>query len=569
MSDDQQPSPLDRRRFLTVLGVTAGGGALALSGCSTDRVREAGALPGAVGGPGPRPRHLVRQHLHRVRQRAAASTCGPARAARSSSRAIPTTRSTRASSAPAARRRSRGCTTRGGSSAPMAARRRRQLHRDHLGRRDRAARGQADRGGRQGRGASAARVAGPSPISWPSGPAALGGQAGPLRDLRPRADAGREPPGLRSRPAAGARLRPGQVHRLLRRRLPGQLGLARSRTSAASPGRTDSARATSPSSSTPAPRRDLTGLNADEWLPITPGSETALALAMANVLVSERGDARGLASALSPVHSRRGRAGDRPAGGADRAAGARVRGGPPEPRGGRAASARSTRRAPSCAPRSTCSTSWRATSGRRCASAPISPHGRRLRRAGRAGAGAWTADEVAVAAGARRQSGVHPAQGQRVRRAIREGGASRCPPRCTWTRPPPSATCCCRSITRSSGGTTSRPRAGVYGLMQPVMEPVFNTLPAGDILLRVSKKAGGALAKFTAPSWESHLKTRWQALAAELGEADAAGFWHARGAARRRVREPPASPQVALAARERRARLHQSPRSKGMASSSS
>ena len=31
MSDDQQPSPLDRRRFLTVLGVSAGGGALALS----------------------------------------------------------------------------------------------------------------------------------------------------------------------------------------------------------------------------------------------------------------------------------------------------------------------------------------------------------------------------------------------------------------------------------------------------------------------------------------------------------------------------------------------------------
>src|ERR687883_2019850 len=38
--DDQQPSTLDRRRFLTVLGVSAGGGALALSGCSTDRVQK-------------------------------------------------------------------------------------------------------------------------------------------------------------------------------------------------------------------------------------------------------------------------------------------------------------------------------------------------------------------------------------------------------------------------------------------------------------------------------------------------------------------------------------------------
>src|ERR687895_2809490 len=40
MSDEPQPSSLDRRRFLTVLGVSAGGGAMALSGCSTDRVQK-------------------------------------------------------------------------------------------------------------------------------------------------------------------------------------------------------------------------------------------------------------------------------------------------------------------------------------------------------------------------------------------------------------------------------------------------------------------------------------------------------------------------------------------------
>ena len=38
-----------------------------------------------------------------------------------------------------------------------------------------------------------------------------------------------------------------------------------------------------------APRMDLTGLNADQWHPIRPGSEAALALAMANVLLTERG----------------------------------------------------------------------------------------------------------------------------------------------------------------------------------------------------------------------------------------------------------------------------------------
>ena len=50
-----------------------------------------------------------------------------------------------------------------------------------------------------------------------------------------------------------------------------------------------------------APRMDLTGLNADEWLPIRPGSEAALALAMANVLLAGESDApAGLASALGP-----------------------------------------------------------------------------------------------------------------------------------------------------------------------------------------------------------------------------------------------------------------------------
>src|ERR671915_1049301 len=39
MSDDLQPATIDRRRFLTVLGVS-GGGAVALSGCATDKVER-------------------------------------------------------------------------------------------------------------------------------------------------------------------------------------------------------------------------------------------------------------------------------------------------------------------------------------------------------------------------------------------------------------------------------------------------------------------------------------------------------------------------------------------------
>jgi anaerobic selenocysteine-containing dehydrogenase/Fe-S-cluster-containing dehydrogenase component len=69
------------------------------------------------------------------------------------------------------------------------------------------------------------------------------------------------------------------------------------------------------------------------------------------------------------------------------------------------------------------------------------------------------------------------------------------------------------------------PRTGVYSLMQPVMEPVFNTLPAGDVLLRTAQKVGGPLAKVAAPSYQAHLQSRWQALATEHREADVAGFW--------------------------------------------
>jgi molybdopterin-containing oxidoreductase family iron-sulfur binding subunit len=72
-----------------------------------------------------------------------------------------------------------------------------------------------------------------------------------------------------------------------------------------------------------------------------------------------------------------------------------------------------------------------------------------------------------------------------------------------------------------------RPRKGVTSLMQPVMEPVFGTMAAGDILLKVSQKAGGALAAFNAPSWENHLKQSWAGFAKQQGGGDAEAFWRA------------------------------------------
>ncbi|HEU4648197.1 MAG TPA: molybdopterin-dependent oxidoreductase, partial [Gemmatimonadales bacterium] len=73
----------------------------------------------------------------------------------------------------------------------------------------------------------------------------------------------------------------------------------------------------------------------------------------------------------------------------------------------------------------------------------------------------------------------------------------------------------------------ARPRAGVYGLMQPVMEPVFKSMNTGDVLLKVAQKMGGPMAKFSAPSYEQHLKGRWADLAKEQKQSDADGFWRA------------------------------------------
>ena len=76
------------------------------------------------------------------------------------------------------------------------------------------------------------------------------------------------------------------------------------------------------------PRLSLTGANADEWVAIKPGSEMALALGMAHVIVDRRAWARGGGADRRRgrgVHARGGRAADRGAGRDRAAAGARVR----------------------------------------------------------------------------------------------------------------------------------------------------------------------------------------------------------------------------------------------------
>ncbi len=47
-------------------------------------------------------------------------------------------------------------------------------------------------------------------------------------------------------------------------------------------------------------------------------------------------------------------------------------------------------------------------------------------------------------------------------------------------------------------------------MMQPVIEPVRGGMHTGDVLLKVSKVVGGAVASFNADSFETYLKGEWQ-----------------------------------------------------------
>jgi molybdopterin-containing oxidoreductase family iron-sulfur binding subunit len=92
-----------------------------------------------------------------------------------------------------------------------------------------------------------------------------------------------------------------------------------------------------------------------------------------------------------------------------------------------------------------------------------------------------------------------------------------------------------------------RSRVGVHSLLQPVMQPVFDTRPSGDVLLQVAQAVGGALAGFSAPSFEVFLKDAWRTLAESRGSADAEQFWVDALGAGGVFDPPPAAEPVSLA----------------------
>ncbi|HUF34991.1 MAG TPA: molybdopterin-dependent oxidoreductase [Gemmatimonadales bacterium] len=273
-----------------------------------------------------------------------------------------------------------------------------------------------------------------------------------------------------------------------------------------------------------APRMDLTGLNADQWLAIKPGTEAALALAMAHVVLNERGgQAAGLAGALA-AHTPAMAAEETgvPAATIERLA-REFAGAQPSLAVAGGVAAQHAGAVEVCAAVNILNfVAGNVGETVRFGADPAAADGH----------AALAALTRAMAAGEIALALVHDANPAYTQpRAAGFADAFRQVGFKVSTSPYLDETAALCDLLLPQHHALERwddlrPRAGVHGLMQPVMEPVFDTLPAGDLILQVSRKAGGALARFDAPSFEAHLKARWQTLAGELGGGDFATFWH-------------------------------------------
>ena len=71
------------------------------------------------------------------------------------------------------------------------------------------------------------------------------------------------------------------------------------------------------------------------------------------------------------------------------------------------------------------------------------------------------------------------------------------------------------------------PRPGVHALQQPVMQPVFDTRQTGDVLLDLARRLGGRMASgFSVATYKEFLEAAWQGRQRQVGDRRAfATFW--------------------------------------------
>jgi molybdopterin-containing oxidoreductase family iron-sulfur binding subunit len=71
-----------------------------------------------------------------------------------------------------------------------------------------------------------------------------------------------------------------------------------------------------------------------------------------------------------------------------------------------------------------------------------------------------------------------------------------------------------------------QPLLGVHSLIQPAMNPVFETRATGDVLLEVARLVGGEVgAQFPWQNYQDYLKTNWKETYAPLASEDFESFW--------------------------------------------
>ncbi len=274
------------------------------------------------------------------------------------------------------------------------------------------------------------------------------------------------------------------------------------------------------------PRRSLTGLNADEWLATAPGTEAAVALAMAQVILAERSGWPSDASALRPLlaeHTPE-RAAERSGIEAERI---------------RQLAREFASAQPSLAVAGGIAGQHRAAI-EVCAAVNILNYvagnvGTTVRFGARLQAGDGYAGLRALqsAMDASRVGVVLVHEANPVYALPRAAGFAaafaKVPFKVSTASVYDETAAACDLILPAHHALERwddlRPRAGVHSLMQPVMEPVYDTRHPGDVLLQTARAVGGPLAAFTAPTFEAHLRATWGEVARRRGAADAQAFW--------------------------------------------
>jgi molybdopterin-containing oxidoreductase family iron-sulfur binding subunit len=273
------------------------------------------------------------------------------------------------------------------------------------------------------------------------------------------------------------------------------------------------------------PRRSLTGLNADEFHPVAPGSETALALAMANIILSERTSAPADANALRAVLAEHT---------AERAA--QVTGMAAEAVTHLAREFASAR--PSLAVAGGIGSQHRGAI-ELCAAVNLLNYvagnvGETVRFGARLdsgdGYGALLELQQAMDRGEIQVLIIHDANPVFALPAGSGFAAAlaKVPYKVsTGLIEDETAALCDLQIPQHHAlerWDDAAPRDGVRSLMQPVMQPVFNTRATGDVLLAVARAVGGPLAGLSAPTYEAWVRQQWAAATPGQGGDPDAGW---------------------------------------------